>query len=132
VSTDRARYDAASSLARQGRRPRQASSMPCVPTLKGLPVKDSIRPARITPGRRQQLCVPRQRPHAEHRREVLTGLALRDMPLRISVAVTGLLLAARVPLPGFAPTGPYAAFHTTSARLQPAGPRHECTAGGPA
>jgi hypothetical protein len=80
--------------------------------------------------RRRQTALPAA--PASPGREVLTGLALRDMPLRISVAVTGLLLAARVPLPGFAPTGPYAAFHTTSARLQPAGPRHECTAGEPA
>ena len=93
-------------------------------------MKVSIPPAPITPGRRQHLSVPRQRPHAEHRGQVSTGLALRDLSLRISVAVAHLLLAARVPLPGFVPTGPSADFHTTSTRFQPVWSWHECAVAG--
>ncbi|MFC4507894.1 MULTISPECIES: hypothetical protein [Streptomyces] len=93
-------------------------------------MKVSIPPTRITPARQQQASVSRQRPRAEQRGEVSAALALRDLPLRISVAVAGLLLAVRVPLPGFVPTGPYATFHTTSARFQPVWSGHEFTAAG--
>ncbi|MFH9818335.1 hypothetical protein [Streptomyces sp. NPDC017230] len=58
------------------------------------------------------------------------ALALRDLPLRISVAVADLLLTVRVPLPGLGPTGAYSAFHDTSARLHPGWSRHEFTAAG--
>ncbi|MFD7954310.1 hypothetical protein ACFV4X_12525 [Streptomyces ardesiacus] len=85
-------------------------------------MKVSIPPDRIPLGRQQQAIVPRQGPRAEHRGEVSAALALRDLPLRISVAVAGILLAVRVPLPGLVPTGQYAVFHTASARPQPVWP----------
>lgn len=93
-------------------------------------MKVSIPPDRIPLGRQQQAFVPRQRPRAEHRGEVLAALALRDLPLRISVAVAGILLAVRAPLPGLVPTGKYAVFHTTSARPQPVWPWAEFTVTG--
>ncbi|WND40717.1 hypothetical protein RI578_41230 (plasmid) [Streptomyces sp. BB1-1-1] len=96
-------------------------------------MKVSIAPDRIPLGRQQQAAVPRQRPRAEHREEVSAALDLRDLPLRISVAVAGILLAVRAPLPGLVPTGQYAVFHTTSARPQPVWPWPEFkVAGGPA
>lgn len=93
----------------------------------------SIPPTRIAPRRQQQGSASRQRPRAEraeHRGEESAALALRDLPLRISVAVAGLLLAVRVPIPGFVPTGAYAAFHDTSARIQRVWPWDEFTATG--
>ena len=129
MSTDRARYDAASSLVRL-QSPRQAFPTSCAPALKEPPVKVSIPPDRIPLGRQQQAFVPRQRPRAEHRGEVSAALALRDLPLRISMAVAGLLLAVRAPLPGLAPSGQYAVFHTPSARPQPVRPWAEFTVAG--
>ncbi|MFD8897555.1 hypothetical protein [Streptomyces ardesiacus] len=89
-------------------------------------MKVSIPPDRIPLGRQQQAVVPRQRPRAEHRGGVSAALALRDLPLRISVAVAGILLAVRA----LVPTGQYAAFHTTSARPQPVWPWAEFTVAG--
>ncbi|WP_143657766.1 hypothetical protein [Streptomyces sp. MNU77] len=93
-------------------------------------MKVSIPPDRIFPGRQQQAFVPRQRPRAEYRGGVSAALALRDLPLRISVTVAGLLLAVRAPLPGLVPTGQYAVFHTTSERPQPVCPWAEFTSAG--
>jgi hypothetical protein len=56
--------------------------------------------------------------------------ALSDLPLRISVAVADLLLALRVPLPGFTAAGAHTAFHATPARPRPVCPWSELTAAG--
>lgn len=56
--------------------------------------------------------------------------ALSDLPLRISVTVADLLLALRVPLPGFTAGGPHTAFHDTPARPRSARPWGELTAAG--
>lgn len=129
MSTDRGRLDAASSPVRQGQRTDPASSM-SVLALKEPPVTISTTPTRTAVRCRRQASVSRQRPCAEHRGEVSAALALRDLPLRISVALAGLLLTVGVPLPGFVPTGAYAAFHDTSARYQLVWPWDEFTVAG--
>ncbi|MFK0119314.1 hypothetical protein [Streptomyces sp. NPDC090994] len=60
----------------------------------------------------------------------MSALALRDLRLRISVAVAGILLAVRAPLPGLAPSGQYAVFHATSVQPQPVWPCAEFTVAG--
>ncbi len=56
--------------------------------------------------------------------------ALCDLPLRISVTVAELLLALRVPLPGFVTAGPYAAFHDARVRPRPVRAWGELTTAG--
>lgn len=93
------------------------------------PIKVPIPSARPTPHGERQSAIMRRRPRAAPRREVQV-FALGDLPLRISVMLAVLLHALCVPLPGFAPTGPYATFHPTPARPQPPSPWADFTVAG--